>query len=153
MPNITNDGRTVVTAHGEVHNDGLIIATGGKFIKKLPSIEHVITPCEGIKPAEEIKQRLEAMASGTIAIGFSGNPKEPSAIRGGPMFEFLFGIDTLLRRQGRRDKFKIVFFNPMEKPGKHLGKKVPDAICKMMAKKDIDTLLGNKITGFEKIKC
>ena len=75
VQNITNDGRTVITAHGEVHNDGLIIATGGRFIKKLPGIEHVITPCEGIKAAEEIKQRLERMASGTIAIGFSGNPK------------------------------------------------------------------------------
>ena len=152
VQNITNDGRTVITAHGEVHNDGLIIATGGRFIKKLPGIEHVITPCEGIKAAEEIKQRLERMTSGTIAIGFSGNPKEPSAMRGGPMFEFLFGIDTLLRRQGRRDKFKLVFFNPMEKPGKRLGDKVPDAICKMMHKKDIDTHLGNKITGFEKNK-
>ena len=37
------------------------------------------------------------MQGGTIALGFAGNPNEPSAMRGGPMFEFLFGIDAQLR--------------------------------------------------------
>lgn len=149
---ITNEGRTVVTDQGEFNNDGLIITTGARFIKKLPGIEKIITPCEGIKAAEKIKQKLDSLSSGTIAIGFSGNPKEPSAMRGGPMFEFLFGIDTLLRRQARRDKFELVFFNSMAKPGKRFGDKVPDAILKLMKKKDIKTHLGNKITGFEENK-
>jgi len=149
VQNVTDGGRTVETDKGSFKNDGLIIATGGRFIKKLPGIEHAITPCEGIPAAEKIKEKLDTMTEGTIAIGFSGNPKEPSAMRGGPMFEFLFGIDTLLRRQGRRDKFKLVFFNPMEKPGKRLGDKVPDAICKMIDKKGIETHLGHKIKGFE----
>lgn len=152
VQNVTNGGRTVETDEGNFDNDGLIIATGGRFIKKLPGIEHAITPCEGIPAAEKIKERLDGMTSGTIAIGFAGNPKEPSAMRGGPMFEFLFGIDTLLRRQGRRDKFKLVFFNPMEKPGKKLGDKVPDAILKMMKKKNIETHLGHKLKGFEENK-
>ncbi len=152
VENIINAGRTVVTDKGNFENDGLIIATGSSFIKELPGIEYAITPCEGIKAAEQIKQKLDAMTEGTIAIGFSGNPKEPSAMRGGPMFEFLFGIDTLLRRQKRRDKFKLVFFNPMEKPGKKLGDKVPDAVLKMMAKKDIETHLGHEIVKFEKDK-
>ena len=149
VQNVTDGGRTVETDKGSFKNDGLIIATGGRFIKKLPGIEHAITPCEGIPAAEKIKEKLDTMTEGTIAIGFSGNPKEPSAMRGGPMFEFLFGIDTLLRRQGRRDKFKLVFFNPMEKPGKRLGDKVPDAICKMIDKKGIETHLGHKMKGFE----
>ena len=116
-------GRTVVTSAGEVTNDGLIIASGGRFIKKLPGIEHSITPCEGIAAAVAIRDRLRAMDGGTIAIGFSGNPKEPSAMRGGPMFEFLFGIDQQLRLEGRRDRFKLVFFTPAEKPGARLGPK------------------------------
>ena len=116
VDNVINDGRTVVTSNGEYQNDGLIIATGGRFIKKLPGIEHAITPCEGVDAANRIKERLDGMSGGTIAIGFGGNPKEPSAMRGGPMFEFLFGIDNLLRRQGRRDKFRIVFFNPAPEP-------------------------------------
>ncbi len=152
VTDITNKGRTVHTDNGDFENDGLIIASGGRFIKKLPGIEHVITPCEGILAAEKIKDKLDSMTGGTIAIGFGGNPKEPSAMRGGPMFEFLFGIDTLLRRQGRRDKFEIIFFNPAEKPGLRLGAKVPDLILGMMAKKDIKTHLGHKMKAFERNK-
>ncbi|MDX1795640.1 MAG: FAD-dependent oxidoreductase [Hydrogenovibrio sp.] len=146
---ISQKGRMVHTSAGDFENDGLIIATGGRFIKKLPGIEHAITPCEGIAAAEQIKAKLDAMNGGTIAIGFGGNPKEPSAMRGGPMFEFLFGIDTLLRRQGRRDKFELIFFNPAPQPGKRLGDKVPEAVLKMMAEKDIQTHLGHKMKGFE----
>lgn len=149
---VINSGRTVQTDKGDFENDGLIIASGGRFIKKLPGIEHVITPCEGIAAAEKIKTRLNEMKGGTIAIGFGGNPNEPSAMRGGPMFEFLFGIDTLLRRQNRRDQFKIIFFNPAPKPGLRLGDKVPDMVLKMMAKKGIETRLGDKMKGFESNK-
>jgi sulfide:quinone oxidoreductase len=149
VQNVINSGRTVVTENGEYQNDGLIIATGGRFIKKLPGIEYAITPCEGIPAAEKIRDRLDSMSSGTIAIGFGSNPKEPSAMRGGPMFEFLFGIDNLLRKQGRRDNFKIVFFNPAPEPGRRLGAKVPAHLTKLMAKKGIDTHLGHKMAGFE----
>lgn len=141
-------GRTVVTADGKVSNDGLIIASGGRFIKKLPGIEHAITPCEGVPAAEKIRQRLEDMAGGTIAFGFAGNPKEPSAMRGGPMFEFLFGIDNFLRKQGRRDKFKLVFFTPAAKPGQRLGEKAVAGIISAMKERDIETHLGHKMKGF-----
>ncbi|HZJ81966.1 MAG TPA: FAD-dependent oxidoreductase, partial [Guyparkeria sp.] len=90
---VSDDGRRVITDRGEVENDGLIVASGGRFLKKLPGIEHAITLCEGIDAAEAIRDRLGAMEGGTIAIGFGGNPKEPAAVRGGPMFELLFGID------------------------------------------------------------
>ena len=106
---LSEGGRLLKTSNGELHNDGLIIGTGGKFIKKLPGIEHALTPCEGVAPVMAFKERLEKLDGGTLAFGFSGNPKEGSAMRGGPMFEFLFGTDELLRRQGRRDKFKLVF--------------------------------------------
>lgn len=149
VENVTEGGRKVITSAGEFKNDGLIIATGGRFIKKLPGIEHAITPCEGIAAAKQIKERIDNMAGGTIAIGFGGNPKEPSAMRGGPMFEFLFGLDTHLRRQSRRDKFKIVFFNPAPEPGKRLGPKVPKKLVEMMHKKGIETKLGHKMIGFE----
>lgn len=146
---ISNGGRIVHTDKGDFDNDGLIIASGGRFIKKLPGIEHAITPCEGIAAAEQIRDRLAQMESGTIAIGFGANPNEPSAMRGGPMFEFLLGIDTLLRQQNRRDKFKIIFFNPAAEPGKRLGENVPTKILAMLAKKGIETHLGHKMVGFE----
>lgn len=149
---LKDGGRTVVTDKGEVSNDALLIASGGRFIKKLPGIEHVITPCEGIPAAVAIRDRLNEMEEGTIAIGFGGNPKEPSAMRGGPMFEFLFGIDTLLRKQGRREKFKIVFFNPAPEPGKRLGPNAVKGLLDTMARRGIETHLGHKMKGFERDK-
>ncbi len=144
---LKDGGRTVETTAGDVTNDALLITSGGRFIKKLPGIEYAITPCEGIPAAEKIRDHLNEMQGGTIAIGFSGNPKEPSAMRGGPMFEFLFGIDTLLRKQGRRDKFKLVFFNPAPEPGKRLGPKAVKGLLDTMKKRNIETHLGNKIKG------
>ncbi|WP_456373599.1 NAD(P)/FAD-dependent oxidoreductase [Thiolapillus sp.] len=146
---LRESGRVVVSDNGEVENDGLIIASGGRFIKKLPGIEHAITPCEGIPAAERIRDRLAAMESGTIAFGFASNPKEPSAMRGGPMFEFLFGIDRWLRKTGRRDNFELVFFTPAEKPGQRLGEKAVKGILSTMKKRGIRTHLGHKMKRFE----
>jgi len=141
-------GRTLLTEQGEVENDGLLICSGGRFLKKLPGIEHAITPCEGIDAAERIRDRLRAMEGGVIAIGFGGNPKEPNAMRGGPMFEFLFGIDEQLRREGRRERFRLIFFTPGKKPGQRLGPKAVEGLLREMKRRDIDTHLGHKIKGF-----
>lgn len=142
-------GRKVITPIGLYENDALIIASGGQFIKKLPGIEHAITPCEGLSAAEQIRDRLHAMDAGNIAIGFASNPKEPSAMRGGPMFEFLFGIDTQLRKEGRRDKFNLTFFTPAAKPGARLGEKAVKGLLSEMKKRNIHTYLGHKMKGFE----
>jgi sulfide:quinone oxidoreductase len=141
-------GRVVVTTAGEVRNDALIIASGGRFIKKLPGIEHAITPCEGITAVEKFRDRLRDMPGGTIAMGFAGNPNEPSAVRGGPMFEFLFGTDEQLKREGRRDKFKLVFFNPSKEPGNRLGPKAVGHLLAEMTKRGIETHLGHKLKSF-----
>lgn len=141
-------GRILITDRGEIENDGLIICSGGRFIKKLPGIEHAITPCEGIPAAVKIRDRLQALQGGTIAVGFSGNPKEPSAMRGGPMFEFLFGIEQQLRREGRRDQFKLVFFTPAPEPGKRLGPKAVAGLLREMKKRNIETHLGHKMKQF-----
>ncbi len=149
---LKDGGRTLETSKGDIRNDALLIASGGRFIKKLPGIEHAITPCEGIAAAEKIRDRLKGMEGGTIAMGFAGNPKEPSAMRGGPMFEFLFGIDRQLRREGRRERFTIVFFTPAPKPGNRLGPKAVKGLLKEMAKRDIKVHLGHKLKGFSESK-
>ncbi len=146
---LSEAGRVVETDNGNINNDGVIIASGGRFIKNLSGIEHAITPCEGIDAVEKIRDRIDGMSGGTIAFGFSGNPKEPSAMRGGPMFEFLFGTDTLLKKQGRRNNFELVFFTPAEKPGNRLGPKAVDKLLGEMKKRDIKTHLGQKIKTFE----
>ncbi len=146
---LADGGRTVHTSQGDVTNDALVIATGGRFLKKLPGIEHAITPCEGIAAAERIRDRLREMQGGTIAVGFAGNPNEPTAVRGGPMFEFLFGIDEQLKREGLRDRFEIVFFNPSTEPGNRLGPKAVKHLLGEMARRGIRTHLGHRLKRFE----
>lgn len=146
---LAEGGRSVLTDNGAIANDALLIASGGRFLKGLPGIEHALTICEGAAPADAIRERLANMDGGTIAFGFGTNPKEQGAMRGGPMFELLFGIDTLLKKQGRRDRFKLVFFNAAQEPGKRLGAKAVAGLLREMKKRGIDTHLGHKITGFE----
>lgn len=145
---LADGGRMVLTDQGALPNDGLIIATGGRFLRKMPGIEHALTLCEGVKAAEAIRDRLNAMEGGNLAFGFGGNPQEPSAMRGGPMFELLFGIDTLLRQQGRRNRFQLGFFNAAAEPGKRLGARAVEGLLGEMRKRDIATHLGQPIKGF-----
>jgi sulfide:quinone oxidoreductase len=146
---LVDGGRSVLTSAGAVANDGLIIACGGRFIKKLPGIELAILPCEGIAPVERLREQVADLTSGTIALGFAGNPNEPTAMRGGPIFEFLFGLDTQLRREGRREKIKLAFFNPMPNPGNRLGQNAVRRLMAEMQRREIVTHLGHKLVGFE----
>lgn len=146
---IREGGRVVETDSGDVVNDGLIIATGGRYLTRLPGIEHAAIPCRGLEDVERIRHHLNTVDGGTIAFGFGGNPKEPSAMRGGPVFEFLFGTDTLLRRQNRRDRFRLVFFAPSRRPGQRLGDKAVDALLRHMSARGIETHLGHKLQRFE----
>jgi len=146
---VNSSENKVVTDNAEIKYDFLIIATAGRFIRKIPGIDqHTIIPCAGLDAAEEFKQRLKQLKSGSIAFGFSGNPKEPSAMRGGPVFEFLFGMDTYLKKQGMRDKFELVFFSPAPEPGKRMGQQAVKQLLKKMQKLDIKTYLGSKIVEF-----
>jgi sulfide:quinone oxidoreductase len=145
---LKNKGRTVITSQGEYDNDYLLIASGGRYIKKLPGIEHALTICEGVDPTVKMRDAIANMKTGTIAMGFGGNPKEPSAMRGGPMFELLFGVETMLQKQGRRDDIHLVFFSPAPQPGKRMGPKALDGIMKEMKKRGIETHLGHKMKEF-----
>ncbi len=70
-------------------------------------------------------------------------------MRGGPMFEFLFGLDAQLRREGRRDRFQITFFSPAAEPGARLGAKVVKHLLAEMARRGIDTHLGHPMVRIE----
>ncbi|MCP5231523.1 MAG: FAD-dependent oxidoreductase [Zoogloeaceae bacterium] len=145
---VSDGGRRVHTDSGEYRNDALLIASGGRFIKKLPGIEHAITLCEGIPAAERIRERILAMDRGRIALGFGGNPNEPSAMRGGPMFELLFGLERWLRRQKRRDRIELTFFNAAAEPGRRLGEGAVKSLLAEMGRRRIDTHLGHKPLRF-----
>ncbi|MGB0128585.1 MAG: FAD-dependent oxidoreductase, partial [Rhodocyclaceae bacterium] len=145
---LAEGGRLVLTSAGSIANDGLIIASGGRFIKTLPGIEHAFIPCEGVAAAEGIRDRIESLDGGTLAFGYAGNPDEPGAVRGSPIFEFLFGIDTHLRRNRRRSQFKLVFFHPSAEPGTGLGEKAVSGLFAEMKRRDIETHLGHPLKAF-----
>jgi len=145
---LKDKGRTVVTDKGELTNEYLLIASGSRFIRKLPGIEHALTLCEGIDSAVKMREAIKSMKTGTIAMGFGGNPNEPSAMRGGPMFELLFGVETMLQKQGRRDDIHLIFFSPAPQPGKRMGPKALEGIMKELKKRGIETHLGHKMKQF-----
>ncbi len=145
---IDKEQKILNTDADDIAYDALIIASGGRYIRKLPGIENACVVCAGWDDTKAFSDKLAALDSGTIAFGFSGNPKEPSAMRGGPVFEFLFGVDTLLRQQGRRDKFNLIFFSPAARPGQRLGDKAVDRILGEMKKRHISTHLGSKMKKF-----
>ncbi len=145
---VRESGRLVLTEDGEIRNDALLIATGGRFLRTLPGIEHALTLCQGVDAALAIRERLGRIRSGRIAMGFGSNPKEPGAMRGGPMFELLFGVDTWLRRQHLRRHVALSFFSPAQRPGARLGEKAVDGLLAEMARRDITTHLGARPMAF-----
>ncbi|KAB0615110.1 NAD(P)/FAD-dependent oxidoreductase [Castellaniella defragrans] len=145
---LADGGRRVLTSQGEIANDALLIATGGRFLRALPGIEHAHILCEGPDAACAIRERLVRMDAGRLAFGFGTNPREPGAMRGGPIFELLFGIETWLRRTRRRDRFELTFFHASERPGERLGARAVPAILADMAARGIRTRLGEPPRSF-----
>jgi sulfide:quinone oxidoreductase len=70
-------------------------------------------------------------------------------VRGGPVFELMFNVDTLLRRRGLRQAFELTFFAPMPSPGERMGKKAVAAIQSMFDRLGIQKRFGKKIDRFE----
>ncbi len=130
--------------------DYLVIAVGAGKMSH-PGKEHTLSICGPPEEALMLKEKIAgliARGSGTIAVGFGGNPKDTSAVRGGPAFEFLFNIHHLLNRKKRRENFTLVFFAPMKTPGIRLGEKALGMMDRMFAQLDIRQKTGVKITAF-----
>jgi len=131
--------------------DKLVIAMGAGKLKP-KGIEHTLSICGTPKMSLEIKDKLDALiakGSGTITFGFGGNAKDSSAVRGGPAFELLFNVDTMLRKKGIRENFELHMFAPMPKPGERLGEKSYEMLLKMFKRSKIIKHFGKKIKGFE----
>ncbi len=146
---ITDGGRTVVTDQGRLSNDGLVVASGGRFLRQIPGIDNVLTVCQGGPSAQAIGERIAAMDGGRIALGFAGNPKHKPAMRGGAMFELLFCIDTQLRRAGKRENFELTFFTPNPRPGQRLGERAVQGLLDRLEKLGVTPHLGHPIERFE----
>jgi len=146
--------KKVTTKSGRILDeyDYIVVALGQDKIESKGSKEHTLSICGKPEEAVELKNRLDRLVekgSGTIAMGFGGNPKDTSAVRGGPAFEVLFNFHTFLKRKKIRKNFNLVFFAPMEKPGQKMGEKALVMMDKMFAMTDISKKVGSKITSFE----
>ena len=131
--------------------DYLVIAMGAGKMQH-PGIEHTLSICGEPEQSLKLRERLDrlvAQGGGKIAMGFGGNPKDMSAVRGGPAFEMMFNVEHMLRRRGVRDKFELTMFAPMAEPGKRMGPKALKTMDKMFRRLGIHHRFGKKITGFE----
>jgi hypothetical protein len=103
--------------------DYLVVAIGsGKMKHK--GLEHTLSICGKPEESLKIKDAIDALVAkggGKITMGFGGNPKDTSSVRGGPAFEVLFNVHNMLKKKKIRDKFELTFFAPMEKPGARMG--------------------------------
>ena len=128
----------------------IVFALGQDKIR-MKGMEHTLSICGKPEEATALHDRLNSLvqkSSGKIAVGFGGNPKDSSAVRGGPAFEVLFNIHNFLRKKGIRDNFELIFFAPMEKPGQKMGDKALGMIDKMFASSNIRKKVGSKIMEF-----
>lgn len=130
----------------------LVVAIGnGKMKHK--GIENTLTICG--KPTEsiDIKNRLDeliAKGEGKIAMGFGGNPKDPSNVRGGPAFEVIFNVHNKLKKLGVREKFELTFFAPMPEPGARMGSQALKMMDTFFNRLNIKRQFGKKIIEFKK---
>ena len=146
--------KKVTLQSGRVIDDfEYIVVALGQDKMKPKGVENTLSICGKPEEAVELNKRLEelvAKGSGKIAMGFGGNPKDTSAVRGGPAFEVLFNVNTMLKKKGLRDKFELTFFAPMEKPGQKMGDNALKMMDKMFKMTNINSQIGSKITNFEK---
>ena len=143
--------RRVVCVNGEYGFEYLVIAIGSGKMQHEGS-EHFLSICGEPKEAIKIKERIDELikrGSGKIAMGFGGNPKDPSNVRGGPAFEVLFNLHNHLKKVGVRNKFELTFFAPMQKPGARLGEQALKMMDIFFKRLDIKRHFGKKIKRFE----
>jgi sulfide:quinone oxidoreductase len=140
----------VLTTKQAHQYDYLVIALGGSKLKP-KGVEHTLSICGSPIDGMQIQERflgLVEQGTGKIACGFSGNPQDATAVRGGPVFEVLFNFDTYLREKGLRDRFELTFFSPSDAPGKRLGEGGLAQLKQLFQERNITTVTGQKIKEF-----
>lgn len=148
---ISANDHTVTCENQTIRYDYLVVAFGADKMKH-KGIENTLSICGKPEISLAIREGIDRMieqGSGKIAIGFGGNPKDKSAVRGGPGFELMFNIHNLLKKKKIREKFDLTFFAPMEEPGARMGKNSLVMLNKMFENYKISRRFGKKIMEFE----
>ena len=143
--------KKVICENGEFEAEYLVVAIGSGKMKHEGG-ENFLTICGEPKESIKIKERLDELiqkGGGKIAMGFGGNPKDSSNVRGGPAFEVLFNVHNKLKKLGIRENYELTFFAPMEKPGARMGEQSLKMMDIYFKKLDIKKHFGKKIKKFE----
>ena len=142
--------KTVICENHNLSFDYLVVAFGSeKMVHK--GINNTLSICAKPEVALEIRTKIDELVQkgkGRIAMGFGGNPKEKSAVRGGPAFELMFNIHNYLKSKKIRQNFDLTFFAPMDEPGARMGKGALVMLDKMFTKYGIKKQFGKKIKEF-----
>ena len=95
----------VVLATQTIEYEYLVVAVGGGKLKN-KGVENTMSICGQPEQSVLMKEQFDellARGSGKIAIGYGGNPKDKSGVRGGPAFEILFNfLDVLKKKKVRK---------------------------------------------------
>lgn len=148
---IRNAEKKIICSECTLEYDYLVIAIGAEKLQHKGQ-ENTLSICGKPESSIAIRDELDSLiekGNGKIAIGFGGNPKDKSAVRGGPAFELIFNIHNLLKKKKLRDKFELTFFAPMESPGEKMGPKSLKMIDSMFKTYKIEKRLSKKIKLFE----
>ncbi len=141
----------VVCENQTLTYDYLVVAFGADKMKH-KGIENTLSICGKPEVSVAIRDQIDRLiekGSGKIALGFGGNPKDKSAVRGGPGFELAFNIHNLLKKKKIRQNFELTFFAPMAEPGARMGKNALPMLNKLFDRYRINKQFGKKITEFE----
>lgn len=136
---------------GRVDYDYSIIALGAGKMKP-QGVEHTLSICGNPEESIDIQKKLDlliAKGKGKIAMGFGGNPKDTSAVRGGPAFELFFNVHNRLTKLGIRENFEMTFFAPMKNPGERMGANAMVQMKKMFEMFNLKQHYGKKIKEFQ----
>ncbi len=150
----SKENRVYLESGKSIDYDYLIIAFGGAKLP-LPGVEHTFSICGAPETSLDIKRQFDKLVErghGKIAVGFGGNPKSPTGVRGGPAFEILFNFVTTLKEKKLYDKFELTFFAPMKEPGARMGGEGLKMLQKAYERHEIKERIGTKIKRFEKGK-
>lgn len=153
LQNIDTKNNIYTLKSGNVLKDfsHIILAMGASKMEH-KGLENTLSICGSPQQSLQIRDRLDELikkGSGKICFGFGGNPKDSSAVRGGPSFELLFNVHNMLKKKGIRENFELTFFAPMAVPGKRLGDKALKMMDIFFKKLDIKKYYGKKIKEFK----
>ena len=149
--NAKNDSYTLKSGKVLKGFSHVVLAMGASKMRH-KGIENTLSICGAPEQSLQIRETLDgliAKGKGKICFGFGGNPRDSSAVRGGPGFELLFNVHNMLKQKGIRENFELTFFAPMPEPGKRMGPKALKMMSEFFKKLNIGQHFGKKIKEFE----